>query len=543
MKNRFYKIKAFLFVLLITVTACRNSDTDHHLGNEPVAVKMNMKGTEYNDAGNLGSLASSGKSAGIGLSVQRQNIQLTKDLVLTAELVPDTASAQDKAKTLRNGITAVETGDLAMGVLYKVVVFDANGNYVTERDYTRGQEDSAQALMLDGGSSYTFIVYSVNNSSTADLPSVTFSNPNNKTLATSSVTSPILFASDVMYFRRDMIVSGSGTNYLDIVLKHKMSQVITTVDASSTGYTISDINARIGNSNTGASMQLSDGNITRSGGTSQTLLSFTGLNTMIVKSNPRILNTDTTTGNLFIYTITIGSVTRSNLTLNNLTIRPGVKYNLNVTINPTDIYLTYQGQSAARINGRIWMRHTLGATTSNDPDVPSQAIAGNYYQWGIITAVATASTGAGTIPGWNTTNPSPANAWNSGTVAAPVKTSADPCPAGYRIPTDTEFNQLIAATTQTNIGTWTATNDVNNFSAAKVFTSNTNSSVKMTFMSTGYRRGGGGGDTNDGSLNRRGVAGQYWTSVNQINYFMPNNTVSRSINTNIEGHQVRCIAQ
>ena len=39
MKNRLYKIKAFLFVLLITVTACRNSDTDHHLGNEPVAVK------------------------------------------------------------------------------------------------------------------------------------------------------------------------------------------------------------------------------------------------------------------------------------------------------------------------------------------------------------------------------------------------------------------------------------------------------------------------------------------------------------------------
>ncbi|OBS11109.1 hypothetical protein ATE49_16630 [Elizabethkingia miricola] len=542
MKNRFYKIKAFLFVLLITVTACRNSDTDHHLGNEPVAVKMNMKGTEYNDAGNLGSLASSGKSAGIGLSVQRQNIQLTKDLVLTAELVPDTASAQDKAKTLRNGITAVETGDLAMGVLYKVVVFDANGNYVTERDYTRGQEDSAQALMLDGGSSYTFIVYSINTS--ANLPPVTFSNPNNKTLATASLASPTMGLNDLMYFRKDMAVSGNGTNYLDIVLKHKFSQVTPKIDATATGYTISSVLNLSMITNVSATLQLSDGNITARANPSANLFAgFAGLNTMIVTSAPNRYNVDTTTGTLTIGSIKIGTVTRTNLTLNNLTIKPGVKYNLNVAITPTDIYLTHQGQSAARINGKIWMRHTLGATTSNDPDVPSQAIAGNYYQWGIITAVATASTGAGTIPGWNTTNPSPANAWNSGTVAAPVKTSADPCPAGYRIPTDTEFNQLIAATTQTNIGTWTATNDVNNFSAAKVFTSNTNSSVKMTFMSTGYRRGGGGGDASDGSLNRRGVAGQYWTSVSTINYFMPNNTVSRSINTNVEGHQIRCIAQ
>lgn len=49
------------------------------------------------------------------------------------------------------------------------------------------------------------------------------------------------------------------------------------------------------------------------------------------------------------------------------------------------------------------MRHNLGANISLNPDAPSVNIAGNYYQWGRKTPVATATTGTGAIPGWNTT--------------------------------------------------------------------------------------------------------------------------------------------
>lgn len=556
MKNRLYKIKAFLFVLLITVTACRNSDTDHHLGNEPVAVKMNMKGTEYEYAGNLGSLASSGRSAGSGLSVQRQNIQLTKDLVLTAELVPDTASAQDKAKTSRNGITAVETGDLAMGVIYKVVVFDANGNYVTERDYTRGQEDSAQALMLDGGSSYTFIVYSFN--STTTLPSITFSNPNNKTLTTSSITSPIMFLSDVMYFRKDMTVSGNGTNYLDVVLKHKMSQVITTIDASSTGYTVSVVNAEIGTTNTEASMQLSNGNITRGGNSGRRILTFPVLNTQIVKADPVILNTNAIANGIVIFSkLTMTSsqgatITQNNLSVNNLTIVPGVKYNLNLTVVPNDTYLVYQGIPAARINGQIWMRHNLGTNYSLqgdgvtpvvNPDAPQKALYGNIYQWGRAAVVANADTPAGAISGWNTVN-APDGAWNSGTAANPVKTAQDPCPTGYRVPSDTEWRTVIANTTQELVGTWNGTPNPNDYSAAAVFKSSRNSAVQLTLPSTLVRNSGNGALLAGGTFrstwywgNRKNIAGENATLLRlQPTTFL----VTASIPT--FGASVRCIA-
>ncbi|EQB92089.1 FISUMP domain-containing protein [Elizabethkingia anophelis] len=556
MKNRLYKIKAFLFVLLITVTACRNSDTDHHLGNEPVAVKMNMKGTEYNDAGNLGSLASSGKSAGIGLSVQRQNIQLTKDLVLTAELVPDTASAQDKAKTSRNGITAVETGDLGMGVLYKVVVFDANGNYVTERDYTRGQEDSAQALMLDGGSSYTFIVYSFN--STTTLPSITFSNPNNKTLTTSSITSPIMFLSDVMYFRKDMTVSGNGTNYLDIVLKHKMSQITTTIDASATSYTVSVVNAEIGNTNTGASMQLLDGSITRGGSTGRRPLVFATLNTAIVKADPLIFNTNAiTNGRVTFSKLTMTSsqgatITQNNFSINNLTIAPGVKYNLNLTVTPNDTYLVYQGIPAARINGQIWMRHNLGTNYSLqgdgvtpvlNPDTPQKALYGNIYQWGRSAVVANADTPAGAISAWNTAQ-APDGAWNTGTAENPVKTSQDPCPTGYRVPSDTEWRTVLANTTQELVGTWNGTPNPNDYSAAAVFKSSRNPSVQLTLPSTLLRNSSNGVLASGGTFrstwywgNRKNIAGGNATLLRlQPTTFL----VTASIPT--FGASVRCIA-
>ncbi|AJW65292.1 Fibrobacter succinogenes major domain (Fib_succ_major) [Elizabethkingia miricola] len=550
------KIRLVLLVLLIIVTACRNSDTGHHPGNEPVAVKMNMKGTEYEDSGKLGSLVSSGKSAGSGLPVQRQNIQLTKDLVLTVELVPDTASVQENTKTSRNGITAVETGDLAMGVLYKVVVFDANGVYATERDYIRGQEDSAQALMLDGGSSYTFIVYSVNTS--VNLPPVTFSNPNNKTLATSSVTSPIMFLSDVMYFRKDITVSGNGTNYLDVVLKHKMSQVITTIDASVTNYTVSVVNAEIGNTNTGASMQLSDGNIIRGGSTGRRPLVFDALNTAIVKANPVILNTNAiTNGSVTFSKLSMASsqgatITQNDFSINNLIIAPGVKYNLNLTVTPNDTYLVYRGIPAARINGQIWMRHNLGTnynlqgdgvTPVLNPDTPQKALYGNIYQWGRSAVVANADTPAGAIGGWNTTH-APDGAWNTGTAANPVKTAQDPCPTGYRVPSETEWRTVIANTTQTFVGTWNGTPNPNDYSAAVVFKSSRNSTVQLTLPSTLLRSGTNGALQTGGTFRSTWYWGNRKTMPDGNAFLLRLQPTTFVVTASIPnfGASVRCIA-
>ena len=47
--------------------------------------------------------------------------------------------------------------------MYKIVVYDASGRYVTDRNFVRGKEDKyfhTPALNLNGGQNYTFIAYS-----------------------------------------------------------------------------------------------------------------------------------------------------------------------------------------------------------------------------------------------------------------------------------------------------------------------------------------------------------------------------------------------
>ena len=195
-----------------------------------------------------------------------------------------------------------------------------------------------------------------------------------------------------------------------------------------------------------------------------------------------MINNNTNSGYLRLNTITIGAITQTNLTvLNDLKITPGVKYNLNITVNPTDEYLTHQEQSAARINGKIWMRNNLGAT-SDTPDVLSAATAGNYYQWGRIPSIAsgTATTSSNYYGFYDT----PVDAWNSGTESDPVKTTNDPCPTGYRVPTRTELQDLVEATTGSELGNWAE--NTTNYTAGLVLTSKRNSSIKLTLPLQGY---------------------------------------------------------
>ena len=121
--------------------------------------------------------------------------------------------------------------------------------------------------------------------------------------------------------------------------------------------------------------------------------------------------------------------------------------------------------SVTSLTGNIWMDRNLGATqvATSSTDAASY---GDLYQWGKVQAFTSAydtatnltapvnnTTEAGAFfveapsapKDWLTTVTTSQEVnntrWNSGTEGAPVKVTAnDPCPVGYRIPTETELN-------------------------------------------------------------------------------------------------------
>ncbi|MDV4064321.1 hypothetical protein CMT61_06915 [Elizabethkingia anophelis] len=523
-------------MLLLAVFSCRSNDSDNKVTAGGTAnVSINLQGEAFDDTADLGGQASLTQGVSVSTSaVQRKEIPFNNDFTLVAELSPVGSSSGKQAQAALGGNLLAATGPtpLGTGIRYKVVVFRSTGEYVTERNYARGQESSTADLNLDGGSNYTFIVYSVK--SQTDLPDVTYTNTSNKTLATASI-SGLANTVDFMYYRKDMQVSGNQTNYLDVILRHRLSQITTTIDASATGYNITAVTANIDSHYPSYNVPLSTGTPAQTGTAGTAAVTFPTLGTQVVVANPVMLNGNTTTGKFTLSTITIGPLTQtvSSAALTGLKITPGIMYNLKFTLSPADVYLdNYNGQKAARINGKVWMLYNLGDNRTDPNTGPFDQ--SNFYQFGRNTVVATGSTQTAEISGWNTTIAAD-NAWNSGTEAAPVKTGNDPCPQNYRIPTRTELQSLLDGTTKTEIGTFNYS--PTNFCAAKVYTSNRNSSVKLTFPAIGARNAAAG------RVNNRGISPHVWTSTaSDASNAYANGRNAIVIHPKNTGNPIRCIA-
>jgi uncharacterized protein (TIGR02145 family) len=177
-----------------------------------------------------------------------------------------------------------------------------------------------------------------------------------------------------------------------------------------------------------------------------------------------------------------------------------------------------------------FMAHNLGADNSLNADTPVQGIHGNYYQWGRSTVVADSSTSSAAIGGWNAS--SAANgAWADGS-----KTANDPCPTGYRVPTNTQWGLVDSYNAQTIIGSFTSGGT--NFGSARHFGAGAN---KLTLPAAGIR------SSSNGALTSRGSNGIYWScpvqgiSANSL-YFNSSNAYT-SFNNRTSGFSVRCVSE
>jgi uncharacterized protein (TIGR02145 family) len=184
------------------------------------------------------------------------------------------------------------------------------------------------------------------------------------------------------------------------------------------------------------------------------------------------------------------------------------------------------------ITGKIWMNRNIGATqmatSSNDA-----AAYGYLYQWGrgsdfhqLRTSGTTTTLSSSDTPGHGNfiLAPSSPYDWRSGQnnfLWQGVASINNPCPAGYRLPTSTEWDSERLS--------WSSNN------AAGAFAS----PLKLTVA--GYRSG------SDGLLVGVGIYGCYWSStVNSSSAFSMNflsNTAGMNSNQRAVGGSVRCIKE
>lgn len=495
--------------------------------------------------------------------------ELSEDLLLISELRPIgniavqneiiTRGANQAATPIKNVLLA--------GVKYKLVIYRDNGDYVSEHDYVYG-DPVVTPVQLNGGSTYTFVAYSINSTST--LPLVTFVNNSAKKLSESTVSANA--GEDLMFFKETRTVSGNSPNYLNIVFKHKFNSIKVTVDASITEYEINELEINVPNSHATSALNFSNEVFTHSTPSISSPFVFSGLGTSSTATSTGIFNV-TTGVNLDVLSlakIRVGNITVNNITpFSKVTLIPGVKYEMSLKLANNDAYITHKGYSAVRINGQVWMRHNLGANYSSDPNGTGTAIFGDFYQWGKNSPFMTGAqnfpnadlTATPPVPnpvGWvRLADASPFNSWNAGTEAAPIRGALDPCPPNYRIPTQTEGNafiqNVVASSTAPSAGV----------SGIAVYTSRRKKSINLKLPMQGVTRGvpstGGTGNTETNEWNYRtndyiDLMASVWTStrtsiaaIYSLRWFNNNTFVLVSFplpnkSNAIVGGNIRCIA-
>ncbi|MFT4071612.1 MAG: hypothetical protein QM654_06800 [Dysgonamonadaceae bacterium] len=298
--------------LLLAFNGCTTVNESTHNSGETIA-NITFNGIEEDkDDINLKS------SKMVADTLQQVLIPFDDNLVVEAQLTRHIPH-RDKTK-------AEEITNLSEGIKYKVVVYDSSGALFYSADYVYSSSDVSHGTInnLEEGKTYTFIVYSVNSTST--LPTIT-----GTTLSTASLSN---IASDLMTSKQEVTIQ-NGTNNIGILLKHRFSQITSTlaVDPNVGGKISAFAAPAITPTKPNANYSFAGDQITYNSQNTSAQVSFTPLVSggvsSITSSPTLVISPQTTVANYNISSITVNNSTHS-LSLPNIKITPGYKYNLNL---------------------------------------------------------------------------------------------------------------------------------------------------------------------------------------------------------------------
>ncbi|HIC8806748.1 TPA: hypothetical protein ACW71U_000689 [Elizabethkingia anophelis] len=358
MNNKKITIATLALSLSMVIISCRSTDNavdgKGSSGNSSflegtAMLKVDIMGEEFETGSDNSSPMASvkGNVSSVTLKEQTKTV-MVDDKALVATLTPVIPSLSTMAKASSGAMAAV-TPITGSNIKYRMIVYKtSDGSRIGSKTYTINAgvsvPDDGNDLYLDHtAGNYSFVILSYGtNVLPADVAG---------SLGSASLTG-ISGDSDLMYFRKDNVTLVKGSNPLNAVLQHMFSQITVKLDATnvSPGNGIQSITpATISRHRTANnSINLSDGTITYSAtDIGSRTLDFSGNATTsaVWTAKPALIVNPGTGGAeapaLTLTNMTVGAKVKTQ-TINGLLVKPGAKYNLNITFKCTsDALPTY----------------------------------------------------------------------------------------------------------------------------------------------------------------------------------------------------------
>jgi len=288
------------------------------------------------------------------------------DYRVRATLTPVGADSPSSALRSSNRAAATpgdpEVQPLPEGTKYVVAVYGDGGAYVAHEEYTHGSVATPQELSLAPGE-YTFIAVS---SGSNTLPEINY-NENLSTISITDVEADV----DLMYQQQTVEVT-SGNNSVSFLMEHLFTQIVVTLNSvEQFGDILSIAGGTVSPHRASANVSLEDGTVTLGGTVGERNFTFPGdASGLSWTSNPvMILNATTETGTVVLKDVTINTTTRD-LVFDDLNIRAGVKYVLNIDLGPEEAVTDIDGNvyTTVVIGDLEWMVENLKVTKYNNGD-------------------------------------------------------------------------------------------------------------------------------------------------------------------------------